>query len=426
MKFSTLRFKCRPAEKTIPFRKSLHTFFRASAKDILTMRNYTTQPLRQSVPGSDRLRPLLKWAGGKTQELKYILPALPADFSAYYEPFVGGGAVYTAVQAEASYINDKSAELIALYRSIHARRRTAFFALLYELEENRQKMCRFFLEQEEELTDLYSLFFVHKINKESLENRISLFVKNNSLPLLRLFSDNFSAERDRFLQEVKTNLLRKFCRMKTLENQKGRLPAGDIADNIETALHSAFYMQMRRLYNLPKSRISPALASVVFFYIRAFAYSGMFRYNSKGLFNVPYGGIAYNGKDFKKQIDYLRSPEVRALLKNTKIERSDFSDFLQKHPPTADDFIFLDPPYDTEFSTYAKNTFDRQDQTRLADYLIKDCPAKWMMVIKKTDFIADLYFDKGLNINVFDKKYLVSFMNRNDKKTEHLMIRNYG
>ena len=40
------------------------------------------------------------------------------------------------------------------------------------------------------------------------------------------------------------------------------------------------------------------------------------------------------------------------------------------HP---NDFVFLDPPYDSEFSTYAKNEFDRGDQARLADYLIKEC-----------------------------------------------------
>jgi DNA adenine methylase len=39
----------------------------------------------------------------------------------------------------------------------------------------------------------------------------------------------------------------------------------------------------------------------------------------------------------------------------------------------------LDPPYDSEFSTYAKNEFNKDDQKRLANYLINDCPAKWMM-----------------------------------------------
>ena len=55
-----------------------------------------------------KLSPILKWAGGKEQELKYIIPNLPENFVDYYEPFVGGGAVYTAVQADNYFINDKS------------------------------------------------------------------------------------------------------------------------------------------------------------------------------------------------------------------------------------------------------------------------------------------------------------------------------
>jgi len=42
-----------------------------------------------------------------------------------------------------------------------------------------------------------------------------------------------------------------------------------------------------------------------------------------------------------------------------------------------------------------------------------------MIIIKNTDFIFNLYNDKGLNIQTFDKKYLVSFMNRNDKDVMH-------
>jgi len=390
------------------------------------MGNYiSTQSLKAAAPAVERLRPLLKWAGGKTQELKYILPNLPDYYEGFYEPFVGGGAVYTAIQADAYFINDKSKELINLYRVINSRQRSTFFSLLNNLHENWQKIELIFMENERLLKKMYADFFTDTITKEALEKRISIFVKNNSLAFLRLFREDFSVERERFLKEIEINLLRKFSRMKKLEGQKGRLPDEDISDNIETALRSAFYMQMRCLYNLPKSELTPVLSSVIFLFIRNFAYSGMFRYNSKGKFNVPYGGIAYNHKDFKKQINYLASSGVRDLLKKTKIANGDFEDFLEKHPPQKNDFIFLDPPYDSEFSTYAQNTFDRQDQIRLADYLIKDCPANWMMVIKKTDFIADLYFDKGLNINTFDKKYLVSIMNRNNKETEHLMIRNY-
>ena len=67
---------------------------------------------------SRKLYPILKWAGGKEKELKYIIPNLPTKFNNYFEPFVGGGAVYTALQANKYYINDKSEELITLYQSI--------------------------------------------------------------------------------------------------------------------------------------------------------------------------------------------------------------------------------------------------------------------------------------------------------------------
>jgi DNA adenine methylase len=151
----------------------------------------------------------------------------------------------------------------------------------------------------------------------------------------------------------------------------------------------------------------------------------MFRYNSKGEFNVPYGGIAYNKKNFRKKIDYLKSEPLQELLSKTNIVNSDFQDFFNLYEPTEKDFIFLDPPYDTEFSTYAQNDFVKTDQKRLADFLINTCKAKWMMIIKNTDFIFDLYNHPKIKISTFDKTYLVSFMNRNDKNVEHLLITNY-
>ena len=48
-----------------------------------------------------------------------------------------------------------------------------------------------------------------------------------------------------------------------------------------------------------------------------------------------------------------------------------------------------------------------------------------MLIIKNTDFIYNLYNTKEFRIKTFDKKYLVSFQNRNDKDVEHLLITNY-
>ena len=48
-----------------------------------------------------------------------------------------------------------------------------------------------------------------------------------------------------------------------------------------------------------------------------------------------------------------------------------------------------------------------------------------MLVIKNTPTILNLYAGKGLNIQTFNKKYLVSFQDRNNRESEHLMITNY-
>jgi DNA adenine methylase len=185
-------------------------------------------------------------------------------------------------------------------------------------------------------------------------------------------------------------------------------------------------MHFRHLYNnIEKYKINSAFKAAIFLFIRNFAYSGMFRYNVKGDFNVPYGGIAYNRKNFQKKVNYLRTHDLGYLLDKTTIECQDFESFFELHKPTSKDFVFLDPPYDSEFSTYSKNEFTRKDQERLANYLIEKCQTKWLMIIKNTDFIHNLYQNHGLNISSFEKTYLVSFMNRNDKNVEHLLIKNY-
>jgi DNA adenine methylase len=375
---------------------------------------------------SKKLYPILKWAGGKEQELKHIIPRLPESFKNYYEPFVGGGAVYTALQANEYFINDKSEELISLYRSITNGDRKVFFEATDEIIHNwdlltfvTEKNADFFIKT-------YKNFSENQITETKLKDILFEFILKNAEQFNGMFSTIFNFNIENFIKEIKVNLIRKIKRMKELEQLKSKLPDNDILDNIETALKSAFYMHFRHIYNnTEKYNIQSAFKSAIFLFIRNFAYSGMFRYNSNGDFNVPYGGIAYNRKNYSKKIEYLKTEELKSLLENTKIENLDFEDFFILHKPKKNDFVFLDPPYDTEFSTYAKNEFTRIDQERLANFMINKCEAKWMMIIKNTDFIFSLYNQKGLNINSFDKKYLVSFMNRNDKDVEHLIITNY-
>ncbi len=372
-----------------------------------------------------RLSPILKWAGGKEKELKYIHPEMPKKINNYYEPFIGGGAVYFSLQPKQMFINDKSHELIHLYNAIKDQDKD-FFNVVNEIIHNWELLEKIAETNKQIFIKTYLDFSQEKMSEREVDDWLSSFVLLHSRVFNKMFSVSFNVNIDNFLKEIKKNFKSKIKRMTKIEKERGGLPEKDILDNIESSLKSAFYMHFRHLYNnIEQYNISHSFAVAIFFFIRNFAYSGMFRYNKSGGFNVPYGGIGYNRKNLAKKVEYLQSPEIVAHLQSTTIDNLDFEDFFKKNKPKKDDFIFLDPPYDSEFSTYAKNTFDKDDQTRLANYLIQKCTANWMMVIKNTDFIYSLYNYDGVYMSSFDKKYLVSFQNRNDKNAEHLIITNY-
>jgi DNA adenine methylase len=71
---------------------------------------------------SERLRPVLKWAGGKSKLLPDILPRLPRSIETYYEPFIGGAAVFFALAAEGRFrravLGDTNPDLLAVYQAL--------------------------------------------------------------------------------------------------------------------------------------------------------------------------------------------------------------------------------------------------------------------------------------------------------------------
>ncbi|MCB9652910.1 MAG: DNA adenine methylase [Deltaproteobacteria bacterium] len=66
--------------------------------------------------------PFLKWAGGKNQLLKDILPRLPQKIGVYYEPFIGGGALFFALASERRFqkavIGDRNPALVDAYQTV--------------------------------------------------------------------------------------------------------------------------------------------------------------------------------------------------------------------------------------------------------------------------------------------------------------------
>lgn len=87
----------------------------ASTKQVLT-------------PG--RLAPFVKWAGGKRRLLSQLAPFLPATYGTYIEPFLGGGALYLALEPRHAILADLNQELILCYQVV----RDHLEALLIDLD----------------------------------------------------------------------------------------------------------------------------------------------------------------------------------------------------------------------------------------------------------------------------------------------------
>jgi len=84
--------------------------------------------------------PVVKWAGGKTQLLNKFDCHFPASYGTYYEPFLGGGAVFFHIQPEKAIISDLNQELIQMYEVIRDRADE----LILILQEYKQKHSKKF------------------------------------------------------------------------------------------------------------------------------------------------------------------------------------------------------------------------------------------------------------------------------------------
>lgn len=70
------------------------------------------------VASGRRIKPIIKWAGGKRQLIKTIRRLAPSWYGRYFEPFLGGGAVLFDLEAEDAVANDSNRQLINLYRQV--------------------------------------------------------------------------------------------------------------------------------------------------------------------------------------------------------------------------------------------------------------------------------------------------------------------
>lgn len=155
-----------------------------------------------------------------------------------------------------------------------------------------------------------------------------------------------------------------------------------------------------------------------FYYLRKTCFRGMLRYNSKGDFNIPFGRY----KTYK--FEELKNENYEKLLKNTEIFNKNYDYIFEKYN-NSDNFMFLDPPYDSEFTDYGYCKFDKEEHKKLAKNF-KETSIKCLMIIGKTDFIQELY--KDYIVDEYEKKYKFKIHSGrigDEINVKHLIIKNY-
>lgn len=184
-----------------------------------------------------------------------------------------------------------------------------------------------------------------------------------------------------------------------------------------------YYLEQRKKYNskLENEEYDVELASLLVF-LNKHCFNGLYRVNSKGLFNVPYN----NSRTVS--IDVENIYRVAEYLQNVTILQGDFEKACQE--ATKGDFVFLDSPYaplnPTSFDSYTKDGFDVESHQRLAN-LFDELTARGcycMLTNHNTQFIRDLYQDKGYRMDVVDVRRSIN-SNANNRVGKEIIICNY-
>lgn len=133
-------------------------------------------------------------------------------------------------------------------------------------------------------------------------------------------------------------------------------------------------------------------------YMNRCCYNGLYRVNSKGQFNVPFG--KYKNPKFCDEENLIA---VHKILKNIQLVNDTFEkclNFAEK-----DDFVYFDPPYvpisdSANFTSYTKDNFNQDDQLKLYEVfkMLDQRGCKVMLSNSYSKFILDLYNDFKINI----------------------------
>ena len=198
-----------------------------------------------------------------------------------------------------------------------------------------------------------------------------------------------------------------------------------LLNHYETEHSEDFYYEIRNkdknknTYN----RLSDYTKAARTIYLNKACFNGLYRVNKKNEFNVPFGKKTkvntYEGSNLITVSNYL-------TMNNIKILSVDFEEAVKD--VKEKDFVYFDPPYDSEtstFNSYTEEGFSKDEQIRLAK-VFKELDRKGAFVMlsnHNTSLINDLY--KEYNIHLIEAKRNINSNGKKRGKVEEVIITNY-
>lgn len=154
-------------------------------------------------------------------------------------------------------------------------------------------------------------------------------------------------------------------------------------------------------------------------------YNGLYRVNSSGEFNVPFG--KYRNPNFVNEV-VLRAVSNYFNKSKIKILNGDYEESLKCIRKGA--FVYFDPPYDpvsssSNFTGYAEGGFDINEQIKLKEICDKlnKKGVKFLLSNSATDFIKDLY--KKYDINIVQAKRSINSVASKRGEVDEILVKNY-
>lgn len=199
----------------------------------------------------------------------------------------------------------------------------------------------------------------------------------------------------------------------------------NLLNHYEAEHSEEFYYEIRNkdknknAYN----RLSDYTKAARTIYLNKACFNGLYRVNSKNEFNVPFGKKTkintYEGSNLITVSNYLTMNDI-------KIQSVDFEESLKT--AKKGDFVYIDPPYDSDTSTfnnYTEDGFGKEEQRRLAK-VYKDLDKRGVYVMlsnHNTNLINELY--KDYHIHIIEAKRNINANGKKRGKVEEVIITNY-